>query len=89
MVVRAQLLVVSYDIKYAELEICFLQQQVLVLRVNIYKHLTQFLHLLHGNRGVIDKSTTLACSSQFSADDAFSFLYVQLVLVKPFVEAVS
>ena len=85
-----QFVVVGYYVEHVQLEILFLQQQVLVLRVYVHQHLAQLFHLLHGYGCVVYKSAALSRCRQFASYYALTILLsVQFVFLKPFSEVVA
>ena len=68
-------------IQYIQLEPLFVQQQILMLRMDIHQLLAQFFHLRQRCRRVVNESTALSRGIQLTTQDALSVI-LQFLLVK-------
>src|SRR5574344_243922 len=80
--------VLRNDIYGIELEILLLQQEILVLGVDIHEHFAKLSHLMYGGRRVIDKASALSCRCQFAPNDAVFWVEVNVIILKPFADAI-
>ena len=76
------LVVFCYNVHHAELEILFAQHQVLVLTMYVEQCLSQLFYGCERHRSVVDERTTLACSSQFTPQDAVFAIVVDVVFLE-------
>ena len=81
--------VIGNNVEHTHLEVLFVQQQVLMLRVYIHEAFTQFLEhrQLHG--GVVDKRPTFACCCQFSADNTVVGIVFYVVLIEEILHVIA
>ena len=88
-VISQFLSIVCNDVEYAELEVLFVEHQILVLRMYIHKTFAQFFEhrQLHG--GVVDKGSALACRCQFPTDDAVVGIIFDIVVIEERLHIVS
>ena len=82
------LFVVGDNIDHAELEVFFLQQEVLMLRMNVDELFAQFSHLAQGDGRVVDEGTALSCSCQFAADDGVFCIIINIVSIEEILHSV-
>ena len=82
------LFVVGDNIDHAELEVFFLQQEVLMLRMNVDELFAQFSHLAQRNGRVVDEGTTLSGSSQFAADNGVFCVIINIICIEEILHSV-
>ena len=70
MVVGELLAVLGNDIHDVELEVFFLQEQVLMLRVDVNELLADGFHDAEGHGGVVDEGAALAGGGELASEDA-------------------
>ena len=73
-------LVAGDDVHHVELEVLFLQQQVLVLRVDVNELFAEFAHLGERHGCVVDEGTAFASGGQFSANDGIRQIFVDVIV---------
>ena len=81
-------LIASYQINHIELEVLLAQEQVLMLAVDVDKAFAQVLHLLEGDRAVVDEGTALAIGSHLTAHDAILLIVVEVMFFKESLEMI-
>ena len=74
------LAVLGNDVHHVELEILFLQQQVLMLGVDVHELLADGLHDRKGHRRIVDEGTAFAGGGQFTAEDAVFGIIVDVIV---------
>ena len=83
------LIVLSDDVHHVELEVFLLQQQVLVLRMDVYELFAQLSHPGEGHRSIVDEGTAFACRRQLSSDDGVVAIVVDVVVIEERLHSVS
>ena len=89
LVVGQLLTVVGDDVSHTELEVLFVEQQVLVLRVYIDEPVAEFLQHRELHGGVVDEGAALAGGRQFTPDDTFLCIVVDVVFLEESLHAVA
>ena len=83
------ILVSGQDVDDVQLEVLFVQQQVLVLGMHVDEHFPQFLELAHGSGRIVDERPALAGYRDFTADDTFFSVELQIVAFEELLHAVG
>ena len=76
-------------VEHAKLEVVFVEQQVLVLRVDVHQLFAHFLEQGERYGCVVDEGPALACSGQFAPDDAVVRVVVYVVLLEQRLQSVA
>ena len=81
--------IICDDIHHTQLEVLFIQQKVLVLRMDVDKLFTKFFQQIQLYGGVVDKGTALTCTRQFTSDDTVCRIVFDIILIEEGLQTIT